>query len=1077
MVKRAAACLRSGMIDWEYPGCRMAKILLGVAPLLTGVLFLSYSEPARAQSGTPITMANADFEAGNFSSWRTRAAETAPTYEVVPGGVTGSNWYAKMLITSSSSTVSQQAVYLSRSDFPTAPGWYRLTFYMQTDLTQGVAGAYLTVGGVQVASPGQAGMPIVSGRTAWTLYSIVYQITTTSTVTLQLQGTSARGTISLDKLTVEKTPSPEVLTNSGFESGAFSPWAVRAPVTGDSAGYSIQSGSPEGTSYGQITITPGMSSSVKAAACLLQNTLPTAAGYYRISYWMKTDLYGGVAGAYIFGMNSANQVLVSLAPGKSGNPAVVGTTGWAQYTFVYQLPANVTKTVLQLQLDNGLHANATGSVSSTVGFDKVIVEAIPATEGTAAIFQQTAGADTIENICGPAIKQPCAITHPMKGALYADPVNGHPMLIMNSCTNPQGSAVFVDYNTPNNPVTTATVFPAGSGGWDFLPTLNQQFVFESLGTPQLNMIQVDKVTKSVVHTTPSLVNPVNLYAWKMAEGNDGMIYHGAYPVCRAYRYSPSTRTTTDLGSMDVDYNGSANTIANSYVRHIGVTGSSNASYDGWVLSTILGSTNASTAGVVAWKANTAGYPKMVQGTKTFTPTLQSVRNTATSERIIYAWGFPDGRALQQFDPAQMKFTNATLPPASLPAAPNGGIWNEVLPSSTADKLIILSSGNYYKVQGSTVTLVFNKALLKSSGALVGIDGAGNLVGYRGQDYFVTPANPSTLSGYLHPIFPNLNAPPPAVSPMFLRADPAGGVSGAASFGQSLFRYSPSTPSQWINTNQTVNTDGEIYDGRWYNGKFYFVCYAGGEIGMWDPALPWDQYNGVNPKVLQPSGYIRPQGGMVQQGSTHKFYSGWSGPYSTLTGGLTEYDPATNSVRRWDGSLFDPNGVAVSMGTVAADNNYIYGVTSNDFNGNGSPNPPAQTFWMAQATASGITVMAKVPLGVNRGASCFYVPGTNRVWVALPTGLRLFNTGTKTLGPVLPWPAQCAYAAIMGKFDTMGSNAWIDVGSTLVQLHDGPYPWLEPLFYAEDGINGVAAHPTENTLYTSSSIDLYATPVP
>lgn len=1052
------------MTDWKFQGFRGIKGLFGV---IASILLVHHAE---AQSGTPVALTNADFEANTFGSWIKRGGEGAPTYEIVSGGAAGSSWCAKINVTTSSSALSQSAVYLSRSDFPTAAGWYRITFYMQTDLTQGVAGPYLTVGGVQVLAPGKVGVPFVSGQTGWTMYSFVYQVVSPTTTTLQLQGTAMRGTIWFDNLTVEKVPSPEALTNSGFEDGVFAPWTTRTPVAGDSAGYSIQSGAAEGGSCGQITITPSLSASVKAAACLVQDSLPKAAGYYRLTYWMKTNLYSGVAGAYIFGFNSANQVIMTSKRGVGGNPAVVGTSDWTQYSFVYQLPAGVNKTVLQLQLDAGLHPAATGSVSSTVAFDKVIVEAISSAEGTVALQQQNAGADYIDNVCGSAIMQPCAVTHPMKGLLYNDPVSGHPILAMNSCTNPQGSAVFVDYNTPSSPVTTATLLPAGTGGWDVMPALNNQLIFESLGTPELNMVQVDKATKSAVYTTPSGTSPINMYAWKMAMGNDGMIYHGAFPVCRAYRYSPATRVTTDLGSMDVDYNGVANTVPNMYVRHIGVTGSSNPNYDGWVLSSIMGSTNASTAGVVAWKANTPGYPRMVQDTLGKIPTMHTVNDPATGTNIVYAWGFPN-KPLQQFDPAQMIFINAVLP------NPPAGVWSSVLPSSTAGNLILEAGEKYYRVQGSTVTLLFDKSLLKKSGALVGIDAAGNLVGYRGQDYFVCPQNPATLSGYFHPIFPSTSLPPPAVAPMFLRADPVGGVTGAANFGQSIFRYSPSAPSQWINTNQVVNTDGEIYDGRWYNGKFYFASYAGGELGVWDPALAWDQYNGINPKILQPSGYIRPQGGMVQQATTTKFYSGWAGAYSTLTGGLVELDPSTNTVRKWSGSLFDPNGVAVSMGTVAVDNTYVYGVTSNDFNGNSSPNPPAQTFWMAQATSTGINVLAKIPLGIARGATCFVVPGTGKVWVALPTGLRQFNTSTKTLGPLFAWPAECAYAAIIGKFDTMGNSAWIDVGSTLVRLHDGTNPWLEPLFYAEQGINGVAAHPTENVLYSSSGIDLFALPIP
>ena len=503
--------------------------------------------------------------------------------------------------------------------------------------------------------------------------------------------------------------------------------------------------------------------------------------------------------------------------------------------------------------------------------------------------------------------------------------------------------------------------------------------------------------------------------------------------------------------MDVDYDGNPNTPSNTYVRYVGIT------TDGWVLSSLSGSVGNTTAGVVAWKANTPGYPKMIAGTKGTVPTLLTFKKSA-SERTLYAWNFSGG-SLKEFNTATMTFVEANVPPC-----PTGGTWTSMLMNS--DTAILYCNGKYYEVQGNVATEIFNTQRLSGSGQLIGVNPEGNLIGFRGQSYFVCPKNPATLTEYLHPFYPSLNTPPPSVAPIFLRADPAGGITGGPCFGQTLFRYNPY--GNWINTDQVVDSAGEVYDGRWYNNKFYFACYPTGEIAVWDPNQAWNQYDNVNPVVKADSSYTRPQGGMVQNSLTHKFYAGWCGAYYTTTGGLTEYDPVTETLRSWDSKQFDPNNNAVSIGAVATDNTYVYGVTSNSFNGISSPALQPQTFWMFNPSTQ--TVLARIPLGVTSGASCFYVPGSNHVWVASPTGLRQFNTSTKTLGKLVPWPAQCAYSTYLGNTDTLNNSAWIVAGSTVVQLHDGAYPWVEPLFKAV--IGGIAANSTDNKLYTSSGSNLY-----
>jgi len=415
-----------------------------------------------------------------------------------------------MTVTEDSSSTSKAAVYLARNDsnIPTATGWYRLTFWVKTDMTQGTVGAYVNVGGTQVAAAGTDGWPLISGKTPWTHYSVVYKITTPGAVVVFLKGISIRGSIWVDDLALESLTDP--IANGGFEDGVFSPWVCRYP---EGSVYTIptEQTPPEGVMCAQIQILSTTSSTLKSCAYITRAVPSTAAGYYRITFWMKTALSKGTAGVSLSGQTGSGAITIATT-GKNGCPIAIGNTDWGQYTFVYQLGSGVISANILLRVDGALNTtDSADSISSTAWFDKIIIEPVSATEGAAALTQQTSVSPDIEDVCGPSIKQPCVIVNPLNGLLYSDPANGRPMLALNSSTAPLGSALLVDYTVPNSE-TIAVPFPAGNGGWSVIPTLTERLLFDSTGFP-LNLIEVDIRNKTATNSTPFTGSPTNSYAW------------------------------------------------------------------------------------------------------------------------------------------------------------------------------------------------------------------------------------------------------------------------------------------------------------------------------------------------------------------------------------------------------------------------------------------------------------------------------------------------------------------------------------------------------------------------------------
>lgn len=825
------------------------------------------------------------------------------------------------------------------------------------------------------------------------------------------------------------TAEAALLPNGDFQQG-LSGWVLR----GESSAYGVVEGAQawrRGRS-GAIILNEQSEAQHRQAAYFARRDLPTQPGYYVLEFALRTELTSGSAGAQVIVRGQDRQQKALAIPGEKGVVKVTGSTPWQLYRVVYQITEPATETVLQLQVTGGL---------GQVGFDDISIRKLTDRQGQQAMAQQNPQAPRAVDRGAVSLGEPCRIVNARKGMLYRDTVSGRNLLVINSCTpgvGSFGSAVLVDYLSDQRRV---VPFPAGSGGWDMIPIAPNVLLFESLAP--LHLIPVNVHDAAVDHAGIIPVGFGNQYAWRLGVGPDGYVYFGSYPTCHVYRVKPGEKSVEDLGKM-----GSKDNL---YARHVAVTG------DGWLIVSV-GTEN---QGTVAYHI-ASGEQRDLEGA---TPSaVYSIGGEVYGNVFL---GLDENnkpkRRLAKFNSQSVRFEELPTP------APSGLYWSTVLPGSDANRLVLTASnGVYYLLtEAEAPRAIWNLPL--RGGELVGIDEDDNIVGFRGQDYFV--ARPMASSIEPRPMAEH----PSPVAMHFLRADPRGGVTGGPSFGQTLFRFDAKRKLH-ENTPQVVDGGGEVYDGQWIDGKFYFAAYGGGDLAVWNPDQPWDQWNGANPRPLAKyngedhGGFIRPQGGLVV-GPGGRLFAGWSSRYGTTKGGLSEYDLATGESRHW---MMDDVLMDSSCGKITADDRYIYGVTSNRFNGL-RPTARDIVFWVFDPQSE--KFVHQQTLANHTGYSAVVrVPATGHIWVTAPAGLMRFDPQTLVFAETLTWPRDAAASpANIHESDALDDRAWFAAGGSVVRLDDGAKPKLVTLFATDLPVGAVAAG-LDGKLYFTQGVSLWSAPL-
>ena len=198
----------------------------------------------------------------------------------------------------------------------------------------------------------------------------------------------------------------------------------------------------------------------------------------------------------------------------------------------------------------------------------------------------------------------------------------------------------------------------------------------------------------------------------------------------------------------------------------------------------------------------------------------------------------------------------------------------------------------------------------------------DLLGIRGQDYF--RIRPGATELELQPI-PTKSGPR---NLLFLRVDSRGRIWSGPPFGQTLSWLEPDS-GRCENTRTICDAGGEVFDVAFWDRRVFAVTYSGGDLVVYDPEAPWDQWNNTNPKTIASlgnAGYIRPVGGALI-GPGEKLYSGWMAKYGVYGGAIAITDPISGTTELIENPLAEQ-----TVAGLATDGRMLYVGTDRHANG-------------------------------------------------------------------------------------------------------------------------------------------------
>lgn len=475
--------------------------------------------------------------------------------------------------------------------------------------------------------------------------------------------------------------------------------------------------------------------------------------------------------------------------------------------------------------------------------------------------------------------QPCQARNVLAGRVVVDRSTGRDMLVLSNMNENAGAElIFIDPETD-----TARVFraPAGAGSWALNEVPGDRLVVGTFYDGVFMVFDLNKMEFVQVSEFPG-----ESYIWNLALGSDGRLYGGTYGGGKLGALDLSTYAVEDLG---------APARPNMYLRYV------SALPDGRILCS-FGQEKNTTMIFDPAKKDFIPVPKIIAG--------------ITSGVSWHGYFLAGGKA----------YKGRTLyeVPVPYPTPSGEGAWS-VDAYATTDDLLVLHQGNRrYTCRHGDRDLKLIADISLRGGRILAYDRDGNLLGVRGQDYFVMKPGDTKLT--LKRI-PGNSAPR---STHFLRADEKGRLWGGPTFGQTLWFMDPATKKA-TNTSTICDGGGEVYDVAFHDGNVYAVAYAGGDIVRYNADKPWNQWDNENPTLFADvggKGYIRPTGGAVF-GPDGKLYSGWMAKYGTYGGAIAIIDPDTGSTDL----IENPLGQQAIAG-IAVDSRYIYAGTS--LAGNGLP---------------------------------------------------------------------------------------------------------------------------------------------
>jgi len=569
------------------------------------------------------------------------------------------------------------------------------------------------------------------------------------------------------------------------------------------------------------------------------------------------------------------------------------------------------------------------------------------------------------------IGQPCR-ANIMWAGRYVRTSDGKEWFVFTNMREKSGmELVFIDFR--NN---TARVFraTAGAGSWDILPVPGDRLVSGTYYDGVFLVFDLNRMEFVKVADFPK-----EEYVWNLALGGDGRVYGGTYPGGKLGALDLNTYAVEDCG---------APASPNMYLRFV------SALPDGRIFCHF-------------------GYEKQ-------TNLIYDPRTRRFLEAPAALQGESRGVSWNGYFLAGNKvFDGKTLelvqPPFPTPPAQDGD-WTVDVNLTTNEVLYLRQGDAVFRYQEGKLEKLTSAEL--RGGAIFAVTYQGELLGLRGQDYFVIRPGDTQLTLKR---LPNEAAPRPT---MFLRLDEKGRLWGGPYLALTLF-YMDTKNGKTVNTGKITDASGQVHDVAFVDGKVYAVAYSAGEIVEYDPDAPWDQWNNVNPRVIAnvgEKGYVRPTAGVVVS-PDKKLVSGWMAKYGVYGGAVVITDPATGQTQLFE----NPLGEQTIEG-LAVDDQYIYAGTSLYANGLPPQSREKPRFGVIER-ASRKTVLQREFDGAM-SVRFFHLDASSRqLAFAVEGKLHLFDTAKREFR-LLP-EAPGVGSRIVGLGDGI---AYYASGKQVVQLH-------------------------------------------
>lgn len=604
--------------------------------------------------------------------------------------------------------------------------------------------------------------------------------------------------------------------------------------------------------------------------------------------------------------------------------------------------------------------------------------------------------------------QPCRAKNVL-AARYIVAPDGKEWFVLTNMNETAGmELIFIDFRRNEGRPVHA---PAGSGSWALLEVPDYRLIVGTFYDGKFMLFDMHRMEFTHVASFPG-----ESYIWNLAVGKDGRVYGGTYPGGKLGALDLKTYTVEDCG---------APAPPNMYLRYV------SALPDGRILCS-LGFE----------KPTTMIYDP---DSKKFEPAPKSLEGVS----VGVSWG-------GYFLAGSRVLHGKTLQPIPPPfPTPEGKDWTVLANLTTNDTLYIRQGNAIYRVTHGAGKLEKLADIDLRGGAIYAATPRGELLGIRGQDYFVL--QPGDTKVTLKPI-PVESSPRPT---FFLRVDERNRIWGGPPFGQTLFWMDTHT-GKAVNTGTVCNSGGEVYDVAFLNGKAYAVAYAGGDIIRYDPDAPWDQWNNINPRVIASigaKGYIRPTAGVLV-GPDSRLYSGWMAKYGVYGGAVAVTDPSTGETDL----IENPLGEQAVEG-LAVDEQFLYIGTS--LGANGLPNKSGEWARFGVINKATKEVVFRHEFDGASGVRSFWLDAaTKRLVFSVDGNLRLFDTRSREFLPVSS-NAPRVGSRIVGLGD---GKAYYVSGNNIIQL-DMSTGDTQPIATLPAPATNVAIA-RDGTLYASCGADIY-----